>query len=126
MQRKNARDDFYEQERYASQDLRRFRANYPENAALIQNYVEDACDRMDYEGSRMYDEYPDRYMLRKTCTSISNQIKKDSGAMGVEAGFLGKCNNLPKETLDDLIEVLFYNEVYRRRQRRRRGKKFYP
>ena len=55
MQRKSVRDDFYEQERYANQELRRFRANYPENAALIQNYVEDACDRMDYEGSRMYD-----------------------------------------------------------------------
>ena len=65
MQRKSVRDDFYEQERYANQELRRFRANYPENAALIQNYVEDACDRMDYEGSRMYDEYPDRYMLKK-------------------------------------------------------------
>ena len=45
MQRKSVRDDFYEQERYANQELRRFRANYPENAALIQNYVEDACDR---------------------------------------------------------------------------------
>ena len=56
MQRKSVRDDFYEQERYANQELRRFRANYPENAALIQNYVEDACDRMDYEGSRMYAE----------------------------------------------------------------------
>ena len=42
MQRKSVRDDFYEQERYANQELRRFRANYPENAALIQNYVEDA------------------------------------------------------------------------------------
>ena len=77
MQRKSVRDDFYEQERYANQELRRFRANYPENAALIQNYVEDACDRMDYEGSRMYDEYPDRYMLKKNCASISNRIKKE-------------------------------------------------
>ena len=115
MQRKSVRDDFYEQERYANQELRRFRANYPENAALVQNYVEDACDRMDYEGSRMYDEYPDRYML-----------KKDSETMGVEAGFARRCQNLPKETLDDLVEVLFYNEVYRRRLRRRRGKRFYP
>lgn len=126
MQRKSVRDDFYEQERFANQELRRFRANYPENAALIQNYVEDACDRMDYEGSRMYDEYPDRYMLKKNCASISNRIKKDSETMGVEAGFAKKCQNLPKETLDDLVEVLFYNEVYRRRLRRRRGKRFYP
>lgn len=44
--------------------------------------------------------------------------------MGVEAGFAKKCQNLPKETLDDLVEVLFYNEVYRRRLRRRRGKDF--
>ena len=88
--------------------------------------MEDACDRMDYEGSRMYDEYPDRYMLKKNCASISNRIKKDSETMGVEAGFAKKCQNLPKETLDDLVEVLFYNEVYRRRLRRRRGKRFYP
>ena len=65
-------------------------------------------------------------MLKKNCASISNRIKKDSETMGVEAGFAKKCQNLPKETLDDLVEVLFYNEVYRRRLRRRRGKRFYP
>ena len=126
MQKNNPKNDFYEQERYARQDMRRFQASYPENAAVIQCYVEDACDRMDYEGSRMYDECPDRYMLRRTCASIYKRIKKDSEKLSLEAGSSRKCGNLPKETLEELIEVLFYNEIYRRRCRRRQGKNFYP
>ena len=119
------REEILGQERVMQQDMRRLRANYPENAAYIQCYVEDACDRMDYEGSRMYDEHPDKYMMRKVCDSIHSQIRRDSGRMAVESGFCRRCGNLPDEALQDLIEVLFFNEVYRRRCRRRRCRRLY-
>ena len=70
------REEILGQERVMQQDMRRLRANYPENAAYIQCYVEDACDRMDYEGSRMYDEHPYKYMMRKVCDSIHSQIRR--------------------------------------------------
>ena len=59
--RVDSRDEILGQERVLQQDMRRLRANYPENAAYIQCFVDDACDRMDYEGSRMYDEHPVSY-----------------------------------------------------------------
>ena len=108
------REEILGQERVMQQDMRRLRANYPENAAY-----------MDYEGSRMYDEHPDKYMMRKVCDSIHSQIRRESGRMGVESGFCRRCGNLPDEALQDLIEVLFFNEVYRRRCRRRRCRRLY-
>ena len=99
--RVDSRDEILGQERVLQQDMRRLRANYPENAAYIQCFV-------------------DKYMMRKVCDSIHSQIRRESGRMGVESGFCRRCGNLPDEALQDLIEVLFFNEVYRRRCRRRR------
>ena len=31
---------------------------YPMSAKKILPYVEEECDRMEYEGSMIYDEYP--------------------------------------------------------------------
>ena len=39
------REEILGQERVMQQDMRRLRANYPENAAYIQCYVEDASGR---------------------------------------------------------------------------------
>lgn len=115
--------DFFEQESILREDRERIKAFYPKNAAVIQHYVEDVCDRMDYEGSRMYDEYPDRYMMHRVCDSIYHRIKRDGEKLRVEAGDCKSCSNLPKEALQDLIEVLFFHEVGRRRSNRRRCKK---
>ena len=66
-------------------------------------------------------------IIRKELREAGVQYKVYKNTMMKRAfGFAKKCQNLPKETLDDLVEVLFYNEVYRRRLRRRRGKRFYP
>ena len=58
MQRKSVRDDFYEQERYANQELRRFRANYPENVYAEEKLCVDfkpdkKGQRDDGSGSRI-------------------------------------------------------------------------
>ncbi len=33
----------------------------------IQEKVEEECELLDYEGSRLYDEYPDKYMIYHLC-----------------------------------------------------------
>ena len=82
---------------------------YPETARKIQEKVEEECDLLDYEGSRMYDEYPDRYMLYHLGKKIVDEVKKESELETMSDGLLG-----------DLAEVLLFHEISRRRCRRRR------
>ena len=82
---------------------------YPETARKIQEKVEEECDFLDYEGSRMYDEYPDRYMLYHLGKKIVDEVKKESELETMSDSLLG-----------DLAEVLLFHEISRRRCRRRR------
>lgn len=69
---------------------------------------------MDYEGSRLYDEYPDKYMLYHMCQKIKRAVEP---AAEVEAVSDGR--------LDDLVQVLLFHEISRRRCRRRRCRGWY-
>ena len=51
-------------------DMERMKELYPEEAKRIQKMVEEECDQMEYEGSMMFDEYPDRLMLKVICERI--------------------------------------------------------
>ena len=46
-------------------DMERMKELYPKEVKTILSYVEDECDKMEYEGSLMFDEYPDRLMLEQ-------------------------------------------------------------
>lgn len=51
-------------------DMERMKELYPEEAKRIQKLVEEECDKMEYEGSMMFDEYPDRVTLKVICERI--------------------------------------------------------
>lgn len=51
-------------------DMERMKELYPEEAKQIQGLVEEECDKLEYEGSMMFDEYPDRVMLKVICDRI--------------------------------------------------------
>lgn len=82
---------------------------YPETARKIQEKVEEECDLLDYEGSRMYDEYPDRYMLYHLGKKIVDEVKQEA-----------ELETMSDSLLSDLAEVLLFHEISRRRCRRRR------
>lgn len=109
------KNKFYEKERKWQQDMQRMYSWFPPSASYLQKYVDEACDRLDYEGSRMYDEYPDYYMLRRECSAIAGRVREDQKGVGVEAGSCRNCGNMPGEVLEDLIETLFFSEFFRRR-----------
>ena len=50
----------YDDERIEQRDFEYMKSMYPETAKRLLPYVEDECDRMAYEGSVVYDEYPDQ------------------------------------------------------------------
>ena len=100
----------YDGERIQEQEFALMKSYYPEAAGRIQEKVEEECQLLDYEGSRLYDEYPDKFMLHQLCRQIRTQVEGETAAQGV-----------PDSLMDDLIQVLLCQEISRRRCRRRRN-----
>ena len=99
----------YRGEMELEEEFSLMKSYYPETARKIQEKVEEECDLLDYEGSRMYDEYPDRYMLYHLGRKIIDEVKQESDMETMSDSLLG-----------DLAEVLLFHEISRRRCRRRR------
>ena len=57
----------YDDDKNMRRDLDYMKSIYPKAAKLLLPYVEEECDRMEYDGSMMYDEYPDQLQLRLMC-----------------------------------------------------------
>ena len=104
-----ANPSLYDGERIQEQEFALMKSYYPEAAGRIQEKVEEECQLLDYEGSRLYDEYPDKFMLHQLCRQIRTQVEGETAAQGV-----------PDSLMDDLIQVLLCQEISRRRCRRRR------
>ena len=99
----------YEGERVQEQEFELMKSYYPITVQQIQERVEEECDHLDYEGSRLYDEYPDRFMLYHLGRKIVDEVKSEADMEAMSDGLLG-----------DLVEVLLFHEISRRRCRRRR------
>lgn len=67
------------------QDIEYFQAFYPESMKRLQTYVSAECDKIDYKGSPMYDEFPDRVMINRMCNSICHSIPDEMGRCLMEA-----------------------------------------
>ena len=103
----------YSGERMQEREFALMKSYFPDTALKVQEKVEEECELLDYEGSRLYDEYPDRLMMRSLCRQIREQV----------AGEL-ELQEISDRFLDDLIEVLLYQEISRKRCRRRRCRGF--
>jgi hypothetical protein len=51
-------------------DMERMKEMYPKEISELQRMVERRADQMEYEGSRIYDEDPDREMLREEAEKL--------------------------------------------------------
>ena len=102
------------EEREQEKEFILMKSYYPEMALKIQKLVEEECQLLDYEGSRIYDEYPDRFMLWQMC----RRIKKEAEPRIDD-------RKIPESFLDDLIQVLLYQEISRRRCRKYRCRTYF-
>ena len=53
----------WEQEQMQEREARLMKSFFPQTAAKVQSLVEKECDRLEYDGSMLYDEYPDKFMM---------------------------------------------------------------
>lgn len=127
------------EERQSFEDARRLQSFYPEIAQEIQRQVEEECDKMEYEGSMMFDEYPDRLMMRKVADGITDKVKamnpeepeeaafseslEPEGQLSMQANIRRRPPRRRDDWLGDLVQVMLVDEMHRRRCRHRRCRK---
>ena len=138
----------YDDERTERMDFEYMKSMYPDTAKKILPYVEEECDRMEYENSMVYDQCPDKLQLRLMCRRVYDNVRKhermffgdeeDAGLSGLdgdqETGISGTAREREhgrdgrskSPSLRDFIEVMLYQELYKRRcDHRRRCRRFY-
>ena len=97
------------------EDMRYVKEMYPRAFREIQREVERECDRQEYVGSMMYDEYPDKLGRMRIEKRIFDTIKSRNN--DCKEG----CIKYPDDDwLKDVITVLLLNEMYYRRNKRRK------
>jgi len=64
-----------EREEEDRKDLDYIKNMYPSKMKRIQDQIEEECDKLEYEGSMMFDEYPDKGILRGICNKIYASVK---------------------------------------------------
>lgn len=104
----------YAGERMQEEEFNLMKSYYPQTVQRIQERVEEECDRLDYEESRLYDEYPDKYMLYHLSSRIKESIQPEISSQAVRESFL-----------DELVQVMLYQEISRRRCRRHRCRRYF-
>ena len=138
----------YDDERTERMDFEYMKSMYPDTAKRILPYVEEECDRMEYENSMVYDQCPDKLQLRLMSRRVYDNVRKhermffgdeeDAGLSGLdgdqETGISGTARDRERgregrsnsPSLRDFIEVMLYQELYKRRcDHRRRCRRFY-
>ena len=79
-----------------------------EPAKRLSDLIEDICDRLEYEGSFMYDECPDKTTLLKLTDSIAE-----------------KMGGMDSVSIKDFIQSMLCDEILYRRCRYYRKKKMF-
>jgi hypothetical protein len=118
-------------------DLEYLNQTYPNEVKQYQRKIAEILDKMDYEGSMIYDEYPDRYYLWHMAKTILKVLQAEQGGSGNGTAAMNGGEALNDGTpvpgavrmaadtqsgngLEYLIQVLMCGEIYRRRHGGRR------
>ncbi len=141
--------NLYVAEMEYERDLERMHELYPREVQKIQEMVSRRCDELEHEGSRMYDENPDRLMMEKEVERLYKSYQQEPMTIPAPVPVDNERKNrfpilMPMEFeqqeememmgrkepgcgdswLCSLISVIFNNEVYRRRCRNRRCRRW--
>ena len=135
--------DLYMSEMETERDLQYLQQMYPADAKRMQKKVEEELDKLEYEGSMMYDEYPDRVSMLLICDRIEKALARedaerqareeadmetdeDMNAMDMRRRGRGDRDD-PRfdRGRRNLLEVLLFNEMHKRRCKRRQCRRFW-
>ena len=115
----------YDNSEDLDKDIEYMRHLYPNTAKLIQRAVEDECDKLEYDGSVMFDEYPDKTSLDRIIDRIYEKMKDmDEDDMQIETKSFNPSRRR-RNFLRDLITIVLLNEIFNRRRRYRSRRRWF-
>ncbi len=117
----------------AEKDLEYLKEIYPQRVRRINSLVEEECDKLEYDGSPMFAEYPDAELIRKIARDVYDELDDNDMdvALDIEADssippYVLRGNGSAGCMMRNLIETLICNEFHYRRERYRKcRRKFY-
>ena len=104
----------WEEEDTVMRDLEYLQELYPRQAKKYRKRIEELLERFDSEGSVLYDEYPDKYMIYHLSRKIRESMEPEISTQAIREDFL-----------DELIQVMLCQEISRRRCRRYRCRRYF-
>lgn len=107
----------YQEENTVLKDLEYLQQMYPADAKRYQKMISDILDRLDYEGSMIYDEYPDRWQLYKLSSDIVERMKVEEKKNPPEV----VTSEEKWVVVSDMVRIILYYEIYKRRHSDGRG-----
>jgi hypothetical protein len=119
----NPMQNYYWEEIMYDRDMDRMKEMYPKEVRNIQRIVEDECDRMEYDGSLMFDLAPDRILFERICRRIEERLAQENPdtAFAVQECGERRCSEPDR----NMIRVLMCQEMYHRRCRHNRCKRWW-
>ena len=103
---------FFEEQDHILRDLTYMEQLFPNDAKKVLEKVVRRLQPMDYEGSILYDEFPDRHGIYRIATSILLEMKEEYEKKG---------ESISKEKelyLQDMVKLVLYHEILKRRCQR--------
>lgn len=108
---------YYQQEDSVTRDLEYLQQMYPAEAKKYQKVIAETLDRIDYEGSMIYDEYPDRWQIYRLTQIIVDKIRKAREEQPEEE----EKGQPDWNRVTEFVQVLLSYEIYRKRHSNRNG-----
>jgi hypothetical protein len=110
----------YDDARIERRDFEYMKSMYPIAVKRILPYIEEECDRMSYEGSVIYDEYPDQLQIRLMCNRVYEKIKNR-----VPTDDMEPILRIAEQDawLKDLVQIMIFQELFQRRANHRRNRR---
>ena len=115
------------------EDLEYLQQMYPTYAKKYQSVISNVVDKVDYDDSFIYDQYPDKLTIQRMVASVmalikANEGKEDSSAQHTQDMSMPDCNTLTEHApwkekepwIRELVTVLMYYEILARRRKKNR------
>lgn len=96
--------DFYAEEELCMQDYEYMKRLYPKEVRLIASVLEEYLDRLEYEGSPMYAQYPDAVTIYRIASEIWKKLSL-------------KVDEKEACQIKNMVQVMVCQEIYVRRRR---------
>jgi hypothetical protein len=116
----------YDNSEDLDRDVKYMKQLYPRIAKAIQSEIEEECDKLEYDGSMMFDEYPDKVSIERIIDHIYDKVKNIEEEPQVEVNSLYLFPPRRQQNLlRDVINIILLNEIFNRRRRYRSRRRWY-